>query len=376
MKKTILAIAIPALFASAANAAVVYDKDGVTFDVYGRVQANYYGDHNKSVAASGGDYSLDNKTGQISQNPAVAAHYADVDGELVGSSRLGWSGKVQLDSIWSAIAKTEWQVSAENSANKFDSRHIYVGFDGSQYGKIIFGQTDTAFYDVLEPTDIFNEWGDAGNFYDGRQEGQVIYSNQIGGFKGKLSYQTNDDVAVKVTDVGQAIKDDAIYGTDTKRNYGYAAAAGYDFDFGLGFNAGYAYSDMESKSDSSKNGDKKEWALGAHYAIGGFYFAGVYTQGDLNYTKTTAGADKDKGRGYELAASYNVDAWTFLAGYNFKEAKKGSNLNGSEYKDQVDETLLGVQYNFTPKLKAYTEYKIQGIEKLDDEWTVALQYNF
>ncbi|WP_241006510.1 hypothetical protein, partial [Aeromonas media] len=23
------------------------------------------------------------------------------------------------------------------------------------------------------------------------------------------------------------------------------------------------------------------------------------------------------GRGYELAASYNVDAWTFLAGYNF-----------------------------------------------------------
>lgn len=32
MKKTILAIAIPALFASAANAAVVYDKDGTTFE--------------------------------------------------------------------------------------------------------------------------------------------------------------------------------------------------------------------------------------------------------------------------------------------------------------------------------------------------------
>ncbi|HDT5895473.1 TPA: porin, partial [Aeromonas hydrophila subsp. hydrophila] len=154
MKKTILAIAIPALFASAANAAVVYDKDGTTFDVYGRVQANYYGDHNTadSTAASG---------------------YKDVDGELVGSSRLGWSGKIALNNTWSGIAKTEWQVSAENSANKFDSRHIYVGFDGTQYGKIIFGQTDTAFYDVLEPTDIFNEWGDAGNFYDGRQEGQV-----------------------------------------------------------------------------------------------------------------------------------------------------------------------------------------------------------
>ncbi|WP_265436873.1 porin [Aeromonas media] len=373
MKKTILAIAIPALFASAANAAVVYDKDGVTFDIYGRVQANYYADHNQSVGATDGSWGFSD-TGAPEFTPGTAAHYSDVDGEIVGSSRLGWSGKVALNNTWSGIAKTEWQVSAENSDNKFNSRHIYVGFDGTQYGKIIFGQTDTAFYDVLEPTDIFNEWGDVGNFYDGRQEGQIIYSNTFGGFSGKLSYQTNDDVAVKVTDIGQGIKESAVYGKNVKRNYGYAAAAGYDFDFGLGFDAGYAYSDLESTT-SSASGDKKEWALGAHYAINGFYFAGVYTQGDLSYDNTT-GSDKDKGRGYELAASYNVDAWTFLAGYNFKEGKVASNSAGASYEDMVDETLLGVQYNFTSKLKAYTEYKIQGIDELDDEFTVALQYNF
>ena len=336
MKKTILAIAIPALFASAANAAVVYDKDGTSFDIYGRVQANMYADHD------------------------------DTDAELVGSSRLGWSGKVGLNNTWSGIAKTEWQVSAENSDNKFNSRHIYVGLDGTQYGKIIFGQTDTAFYDVLEPTDIFNEWGDVGNFYDGRQEGQVIYSNTYGGFKGKLSYQTNDDEAVKVKDVRGSVKETVF--TDVKRNYGYAAAAGYDFDFGLGLNAGYAYSDLESTTNT-QTGDKSEWALGAHYAINGFYFAGMYTQGEVENDNT---GYKGKGRGYELAATYNVDAWTFLAGYNFTEAKE----NNTSYQDQVDETLLGVQYNFTSKLKAYTEYKIQNIDKLDDEWTVALQYNF
>ncbi|WP_421258582.1 porin [Aeromonas sp. 600886] len=349
MKKTILAIAIPALFASAANAAVIYDKDGTTFDVYGRVQANYYGEHD------------------------------DTDGELVGSSRLGWSGKVALNNTWSGIAKTEWQVAAENSdkgsdgkSSKFDARHIYAGFDGTQYGKIIFGQTDTAFYDVLEPTDIFNEWGDAGNFYDGRQEGQVIYSNTFGGFKGKVSYQTNDDVAVKITDVGQKVKEDAIFGSDVKRKKAYAVAAGYDFDFGLGFNAGYAYSDLQNKVNG-QTGKKDEWAIGAHYAINGFYFAGVYTEGEV---KNKSLGLKDDGRGYELAASYNVDAWTFLAGYNFKEGKANAQAAGSTYKDLVDETLLGVQYAFTPKLKAYTEYKIQGIEKHDDEWTVALQYNF
>ena len=338
MKKTILAIAIPALFASAANAAVVYDKDGTSFDIYGRVQANYYGEHD------------------------------DTDAELVGSSRLGWSGKVALNNTWSGIAKTEWQVSAENSANKFDSRHIYVGFDGTQYGKIIFGQTDTAFYDVLEPTDIFNEWGDVGNFYDGRQEGQIIYSNTYGGFKGKLSYQTNDDEAVEVSDVGSDTN--VTIFPNTKRKYGYAAAAGYDFDFGLGLNAGYAYSDLENKT-TGDSGEKSEWALGAHYAINGFYFAGVYTEGDL---KNDANGNKGEGRGYELAASYNVDAWTFLAGYNFKEAK--NNVANTGYVDKIDETLLGVQYSFTSKLKAYTEYKIQGIDNLDDEFTVALQYNF
>lgn len=183
MKKTILAIAIPALFASAANAAVVYDKDGTSFDIYGRVQANYYGDSDNP-------------------NPLTQAD-TQGDAELIGTSRLGWSGKVALNNTWSAIAKTEWQVAAENSDDsKFKSRHIYAGFDGTQYGKIIFGQTDTAFYDVLEATDIFNEWGSYGNFYDGRQEGQIIYSNSFGGFKGKLSYQTNDNEAVKVADVG------------------------------------------------------------------------------------------------------------------------------------------------------------------------------
>ncbi|MBZ6068348.1 porin [Aeromonas schubertii] len=342
MKKTILAIAIPALFASAANAAVVYDKDGTTFDIYGRVQANYYGEHD------------------------------DVDGELKGTSRLGWSGKVQLDSIWSAFAKTEWQIESENSRektkkNNLDPRHIYVGFDGSQYGKILFGQTDTAYYNgVIEKTDIFNEWGSEANAYGGRQEGQVIYMGKWGGFFANASYQTNDDNA--------SLK----FGSDSngqdvqlaaKLDKGYAAGLGYDFDFGLGLAAGYAKNDYKANT-SGVTGDKEDWALAASYTIGGFYFAGLY-----NESTVTVGSEEVDFNGYELAASYNVDAWTFLTGYNKSEIDDVKNSSVVK-NDIADYTYLGVQYAFTPKLKAYTEYKINGIDNMDDEWTVAMQYNF
>ncbi|WP_429086200.1 porin [Aeromonas allosaccharophila] len=359
MKKTILAIAIPALFASAANAAVIYDKDGTNFDVYGRVQATYTGE------------------------------YDDKDGTLLGESRLGWSGKIALNNTWSGIAKTEWQVASENSDNinkdtksqakgestggKFEARHIYVGFDGTQYGKVIFGQTDTAYYDSIAATDIFNQWGSEGNIYDGRQEGQIIYSNSFGGFHGKVSYQTSDSAVTSVKDIGSGTVSKTTQ--DVKLNQGYGAAAGYKFDFGLGFDAGYNRSDLEATLDrvgfftKGSKFEKSDWAISSNYGINGFYFAAMYNETDL---KNKATGNKHEGKGYELAASYNVDAWTFLAGYNKEETR----APGASYEDSVEATLLGVQYAFTSKLKAYTEYRIEGLDKGDDQWAVALQYNF
>lgn len=346
MKKTILAIAIPALFASAANAAVIYDKDGTTFDVYGRVQANYYGDTNTWVEPTDTD----------------AGYVKDVDAELIGSSRLGWKGKVALNNTWSALARTEWQVAAENSDDsKFKARHIYAGFDGSQYGQFLFGQTDTAFYDVVAVTDIFNEWGSAANGYGGRQEGQAIYRGAWNGLMFNASYQTNnDDASLKFgsDDNGKTVK----LGVDLDNAY--ALSAGYTFDFGLGFAAG-----ME-QADYSDDAEKTDWAISSNYSFNGFYFAAMY-----NESKVEKGNQEATLKGYELAATYNVDAWTFLAGYNNAEIKGAKNtaiLN----QDWTDETLLGVGYNFTPKLLAYTEYKIQHIDGADDEFTVALQYNF
>ena len=57
------------------------------------------------------------------------------------------------------------------------------------------------------------------------------------------------------------------------------------------------------------------WAHTRHQRL---YFAGVYTEGDPKNDNT---GYKGEGR-LRAVVSYNVDAWTFLAGYNFKEAEK------------------------------------------------------
>ena len=329
MKKTLLALAVPALLAaSAANAATVYEKDGQKFEVTGRAQANYF---NNAASDSNGS-------------------------TVQGSARLGLRGSSAINDTWSAIARGEWQIAAENSDNgdkteNFKVRHLYAGFDGSQYGTIIAGQTDTAFYTVVAPTDIFNEWGSYGNSYwgyrggaanfGGRQEGQIIYSNSFGGFRGGASYRLAEDTE--------------------NLDKSYAGNLGYDFGFGVGVTVG---ADQYDSQDGLK--DQSDWGLSATYGTfgEGLYLAGVYTQSDIEQT----GVDNTH-KGYELAATYSLaNGLGFLSGYNYTEDENDVEL--------TDEFLVGAMYNFTSNLLGYTEYVIDQRDDADDLATVALQYNF
>lgn len=327
MKKTLIALAVPALLAaSAANAATVYEKDGQKFEVTGRAEANYY---NNAASDSNGS-------------------------TVEGSGRLGLRGSSAINDTWSAIARVEWQVAGETSDNgTFDVRHMYAGFDGSQYGTIIAGQTDTAYYAVVAPTDIFNKnkFGSYGNSYwgyrggaanfGGRQEGQIIYTNSFGGFRGGVSYRLADDTA------------------DLDKSY--AGNLGYDFGFGVGVTVGADQYDSQSGLK-----DQNDWGLSATYGTfgEGLYLAGVYTQSDIEQT----GVDNTH-KGYELAATYSLaNGLGFLSGYNYTEDENDVEL--------TDEFLLGAMYNFSSNLLGYTEFALDQRDDADNLATVALQYNF
>ncbi|WP_427978566.1 porin [Agarivorans sp.] len=337
MKKTILAVAIPALFAASAQAANVYDADGVSADVYGRMQFD------------------------------ISDDGTDTNGE--GSARMGFKLSSVIGDGVSAIAKGEWQIAGENSDDsEFTARHLYAGFDFDDAGSVVFGQSDTAFYYAVAPTDIFNTYGyEAFTLIeDGRQEGQIMYAGEFGGFVLNASYQFKDDSF----QLSAGNPDAGFPGVDTgyALDNSYAATIGYNFDFGFGIYGGYHVEDFAV-------GEKKNLALSASYSWEDLYVAAVYVKSDLD--DIVIGAfEPSELTGYDIVLSYGfADAATFYTGYAAQEAE--GKVNGANAKaDTADAFKLGLQYDFNSNMKAWAEYKVDGLEGADDQWTLAVQYNF
>ncbi|WP_429124782.1 porin [Aeromonas allosaccharophila] len=381
MKKTILAIAIPALFASAANAATVYDKDGTKFDVTGRVHAAYQGKAN---------------TDELAANANDDLYYKRLDttekGEVYTYARFGMQGKVALNNTWSAVAMGEWEVQGEESDgdDQFKSRHILTGFDGSQYGKFLFGQTDTASkWGVQDRADIFEELGNVGNLNDGRQEGQVIYRGEWDGIFANASYITKNSSYKSGERFGiESGANTALDHNDKGLKSGYSLGAGYNMPNGFGFGVsteskeferGTRVKDFDGVNTATASTfmnnleSKDDWAIGASYAYDAFYVGALYNQSKL---KGYDNGEEVKAKGYEIAGSYTIDAWKLLAGYNFLESKASDNFGSSNDVEMFNRVILGVEYAFTSNIKSYANYAIESADNKDDQWEFGMQYNF
>ncbi|MCF5884823.1 porin [Aeromonas veronii] len=325
MKKTILAIAIPALFASAANAAVIYDKDGTQVGITGNLRTQFVSDHDKKAE------------------------------DLGGRARIGLSTKVALNDTWSGLAKGEWQLTSNKSTEGDDgdditSREVYVGLDGSQFGMIRFGQLDTVFNDVINKADIANENSGLASVYDGRQEGQIRYDGQWNGVSFGASYITAN---TGYKDVGS---NNGLVELTGDLDRGYAAKLGYEAPFGLALIVGLEQKEF-NETVTNPLESKKDWGLGASYTLEGLYLGASYSDSKVKYDRVLN--NEENTRGYELAASYNVDAWTPYVVYNNAETK--------ETNDRAIYTTLGLTYNFTSNFLAYSEYVFENAEVNSDD---------
>ena len=339
MKKSLLALAVVAA-ATSANAATVYDKDGTSLAVGGRVQSVVYNGN------------------------ADAAEIAEKDAGLVNSARLNIAGSTKINDSVSVFAFSEWNMADGNKSatgDNINTREQYVGADYGDFGKILGGKTYDAANAVLAATDVFEDFGARlqSSINGDRRTGMFRYVYDNNGIFGSVSYQTAADESL-------------VQGNKVDVEGGFAAAAGYTFDnvvFGpLSFKAGYSY--INGQNDFAKtifvNKDKAELnsnsfdtykAISASIAWGstdnGLYIGALYNTQRIkqrlnnityieegkkpnNEFNNTNSSLADKKKGYELVVGYTFDNGIgAFTGYNFVDFKSkiGSfNSNSSIYR--------------------------------------------
>ncbi|SFS75433.1 outer membrane protein N [Succinivibrio dextrinosolvens] len=383
MKKSLLALAVVAAAASA-NAATVYDKDGTSLNVTGRIQSVYY-----------------------SNNYGTAGNH---DSSIQNSARFGLAARTQITDWVAGIAATEWDMDDHNT-NKISARDQWVGADFGEYGVLQAGKFRDASYWVDNVTDHFEDAACVaqGNF-GARRPGQIMYTYENYGFHGQLGIQTALDNAKIFGDKQGSI---ALLTTDRLGNSfavdsGFSTSLGYTFDdvlFGpLSLRAGYSYMKGQSGDDvlgytldadgdflrgtngvAFKNFKQANAGISWGNLDSGLYLAALYEYAKLtglgghyaNLTKDQAGnyvtgysfADnKVKVKGFELVAGYAWDnGVSFLTGYevckySYDEATNLLNNPNRYYNNAnifVNTASLPVSYTVR-RIPVFVNYKINS----------------
>ena len=337
MKKTILAMMIPALFATSASAVEIYAaEDGSKVDLYGRLQYN----------AGALDYQ------NVDKNEAENFGGA-------GSARLGVNVKYALDDATDLIGKYEVQAQAEDGETT-KTRYSWLGFRFMDTTDLTFGKSEAPRAMLTDLTDTFDIFGgvvaDASSF--NRVDDQVRLSYAENGVDLRAAYAFND--ARK--------QDDNVFNGKDRNGNRWGLAAGYTAPIGLGFVANYNQEDNNDVPFSLRD-KTSEWGAGVNYEVDGFYFAGLYGERDFKNVGTADGGN----RFWELQAAYNVAEWTLILDY---ANQQGRNADSGSLAEKVDEYTAAVRYAFTPKTKVYAEYVLNEIKGKDDLYGVGIQYNF
>lgn len=257
MKNSILKTAIASAlvlsaFADTATAATIYDKDGTTLSINGRIRAR-------------------GSNGDIAPYPTTARK----SGTLSNNARFGIEGSSEITNGIKAFAFTQWDTADGNHRESFGTRDQYVGVDFGNYGKVTLGRYLSPVYNVLAGTDIHYDFSGLLLADCTRRPGQIKYSFDYNGFSGEFAYQTAQDEA----GVGFEKSIDV--------NSGFSTSLGYTFDdvvFGpLSLKFGYEYLKGQ-KEESASAGDYNNIKVYAAGLVWGHFRSGPYVA--LSYSES------------------------------------------------------------------------------------------
>ncbi|MCG3746117.1 porin [Vibrio cincinnatiensis] len=305
MNKTLIALAVSAAaMAAGANAGEIYNQDGTSLALGGRAEAR-----------------LSLKDGKAQDQTRI---------------RINVLGKTQINDSLYGVGFYEGQFNTDDSgdegADDLENRYAYAGIGGN-FGEVTYGKNDGALGVITDFTDIMAFHGNSAAHkiaVADRVDNMVAYSGQFDDLAVKASYRFAD--REETSDFG-----------DNKQD-GYSLSAIYAFG-DTGFKVGAGYADQDKAN---------EYMLAASYAVADFYFAGVFTDGELEKH------DADY-TGYEFAAAYTLNQTVFTLTYNNEEINKETS---------ADNLAVDATYYFKPNFRAYVSYNFNMIDKGDKFGTV------
>ena len=363
MKKSFLALAVAAVAATAlssvASATTVYDKDGNSLDIYGRVQSVYYSDKWSGVSNEEGSFNT--------------------------SARLGLNLRTQLTSGIAGFANAEWEAAngdnAPDGEDGFDARYLFVGLDFGQFGQVQVGKFEEAIKYAISPTDFFEDSGSvglAGN--DDRRESVVQYQWSGYGVDAILSYAFAKD--------NEQLDGAYFNGENVDIDYSVSAALGYtspDVLFGpIGVRAGFIYGKLADGADNTKNAigydptttpdavypwldDYTQFAVSAFWGSldVGPYVAAMYQQRDFG---TEVRANNGASVAGASAQDYTVQGFEFTVAYTFTNGLKlatGYEMQTIDFdydRDDVDAAVVPVMaiWSINPNFDVWAEARFDA----------------
>ena len=341
MKKTLAALIVSAVAASAANAAVVYDNEGTKVELGGSLR----------LIMEKADKKEYDRANHSTKKANSALRNA--------GSRFGVKVKHNLDNDFYALGNLELRFDDTTSRDKFGgayAKRAYVGLGSQSVGEIKFGRQLTIADDLSQANDYEYGFIPKGDYIPTSGTGVVRYDYK--GIEG-LQLSANYNFGQKNDEKGKAL-DPAIknafalgalytagdldarfaYGhtnLETNATYkhrvdGFLASLGYKFgDFTLTGDFGYGH----EKLDDAK--------LNKFYVSPGFAYQVVPASkvyGNYLYERVKGESDKVKTHGFLLGADYKLHKQVvlFVEG-KYVTAKKYIN---DAYDGKVKDRAIGV----------------------------------
>ena len=307
MKKTLAALIVSAVAASAANAAVVYDNEGTKVELGGSLR----------LIMEKADKKEYDRANHSTKKANSALRNA--------GSRFGVKVKHNLDNDFYALGNLELRFDDTTSRDKFGgayAKRAYVGLGSQSVGEIKFGRQLTIADDLSQANDYEYGFIPKGDYIPTSGTGVVRYDYK--GIEG-LQLSANYNFGQKNDENGKAL-DPAIknafalgalytagdldarfaYGhtnLETNATYkhrvdGFLASLGYKFgDFKLTGDFGYAH----VKDDDAKT---NKFYVSPGFAYQATPMSQVY--GNYLYERVKGEADKEKTHGFLLGADYKL----------------------------------------------------------------------